>query len=490
MPAPIVTPNSDFLRQFRDRTRQHAECSDLDLRGSRRLGKTAISLPAPPLPLQILLGGPPGYRLHLYPELVQDATGQFGHRGDYLLVDPQTFFSEISGFIRIHPGDALTLGREDPLQQHLLHYPRGVDARHLRLKLTPNGLTLKNKSRAPTCVAPLTARDLSERMARWRWRGLERLGQLLGGPIEPLARADAAELIRQVNDLMAREPYRTLNDRGHPGGLLMLPHRPTPIVVGELRAQVDNLLVILTQNGFLDALAEGSAMLIILGSAVHSDRVAQAAEMDSSILMMDLIFRLKLRFPERVFYLRGRHDSFSEALNCGGLPQGSLWEDALHQARGPGYRDAMRTFYQRLPVIAATRHYLAAHGSPPIDARGLPSLVDLDPERAELMPSHPDFADHAPNRPSRRDLTRLFRRLGLADDATALMAGAATTWAAPPTDLLVAPRQPYRLYSGDARWVGLVTRVRKRLVSLVYPAEPVRRILKRRESATTGFEMR
>jgi hypothetical protein len=483
MSDPSLADQKGFLRHFSGLIRETDECADIDLRGSLRLGrKSTIRMPPPAFPLQILLGGAQGYRLHLYPELVIDTHGGLGHRGNYLLVDPQTYFSDISGFMRLHTGDSLTIGRNDPTQRLLLRYPRAVEQRHLRLKLSDKGLAIKNQSvAAGVCVAPLTAPDLTERMSRWRSRHLHRLARVLGGPIEPSTRADATDLIEQVVALIAREPYRALNHLGRPGGLLVLPHRTRPIFVGDLRARVDNLLVILTQNGFMDALEEGSATLIILGNAVHPDRPEQAAEMESSILMMDLIFRLKLRFPERIFYLRGHHDSFSEEISQAGLPQGSLWEDALHQARGPAYRDAMRRFYEGLPLVAATTSYLAAHGELPIESLGWRSLVDID--------RHPDIAARITrSRPAspqlddgyrRRELRRLFRRLGLLENAAVILGAGGESACGSRANAPDWPVQQHRLYSAGPDWVGTLTRAHRELLPLRYPVEPVTAVYNR-----------
>jgi hypothetical protein len=94
-----------FLRHFRSLIRKAEPCADLDLRGSLRLGTSTLRLPPPTLPLQILLGGEQGCRLHLYPELVLDADGRMRHRGSYLLIDPMTYFSDIGGFMRLGQGE-------------------------------------------------------------------------------------------------------------------------------------------------------------------------------------------------------------------------------------------------------------------------------------------------------------------------------------------------------------------------------------------------
>ncbi len=146
MPYPNGTSRLSFLQQFRDLIQDMEECEDRELRDSLRLDDTKIRVPVPVLPLQILLGGEDGYRLNLYPELVFDEHGRMQRTGDYLLFDPIEYFSGLSGFLRLTPGEAVTLGRDSPVQRLLLKYPKLVDARHLRLKLTPKGLALKNKS--------------------------------------------------------------------------------------------------------------------------------------------------------------------------------------------------------------------------------------------------------------------------------------------------------------------------------------------------------
>jgi hypothetical protein len=476
MPDTSQSTQHGFLRQFRGLLRSAEGCSDLDLRGSLRLGKATLRLPPPTVPLQLLLGGEEGYRLHLYPELALDPSGHLIHQGSYLLVDPLTYFSDISGFVRLCEGDSLMLGREDPLQRRLLRYPRTIATRHLRLKLSAAGLALKRQTgRAGACVAPLLDTDLTERMARWRMRQIEHLARVLGGPIEPLPRTAALEQIERIIALMEQEPYRALNHGGRPGGLLVLPDRASPIFVGDLRGRVDNLLVILTQNSVLQALEEGSATLIILGNAVHPAQPEQAAEMGSSMLMMDLIFRLKLRFPERVFYLRGYHDSFSADISHAGLPQGSLWEDAVHQARGPRYRDAMRRFYTQLPLVAVTTGYLAAAGDPPIGAHGWQSLVDIDrqPALADRIVRSDRSSDGTGREIRRRDLIRLFQQLGLSDRATCVL-GTAPKAARMAGD---APRQgalpQQRVFSADSDWVDALPRAHRRLLPLSYPTEPL-----------------
>ncbi|MBK1718589.1 metallophosphoesterase [Thiocystis violacea] len=476
MAQPKLVSRKSFLKRFRDLVQGMDACEDVDLRGSLRLTDEKIRIPPPALPLQILLGGEEGYRLHLYPELRFDPDGRLTHKGDYLFCDPGSYFHDISGFLRLGKGDSLTLGREDPMQRLWLRYPKAVDNQHLRLKLSHKGLAFRNKSsHAGACVAPLTSHELMERMARWRWKKLERLREVLGGPLEPPTRSEALDLIERVIALMRDEPYRVPNPNGRPSGLLALPERPRPIFVGDLHARIDNLLVVLTQNGFLESLVDGTGLLILLGDAVQPDVPGQEEEMDSSMLMMDLIFRLKLRFPERVFYLRGNHDSFSEEISKAGIPQGLLWEQALLDRRGPGYRDAMQTFYDQLPYVAASAGYLACHAGPPTGKMTWEGLVDIHrhPKLAHQLTHVRLRRSNLPNGYGPRDLARLRKRLGVKHDAPVIVGhtpapNQATYW-------MNAGGIPHHhvLHGAGLDWIGVIARADKHLIPLAYPTEPM-----------------
>ncbi|MBK1653597.1 metallophosphoesterase [Allochromatium vinosum] len=493
MAKPKRLARKSLLKRFRELLQGMDACEDVDLKDALRLGGDKIRVPAPALPLSIRLGGEDGYPLHLYPEPRFEEDGTLMYSGDYLLVDPDSYFQDISGFLRLDQGETLTLGRGDPLQRLLLRYPKSVAERHLRLKLSAKGLAFKNKSeQAGVCLAPLTQEGWIERLAQQRLRALDRLVEALGGPIEPLESSAALTLIDEVNALMRDEPYRVPNAQGRNSGLLALPDRPRPIFVGDLHARLDNLLVILTQGAFLDALIDGSALLILLGDAVQSDAPGQEAEMDSSMLMMDLIFRLKRRFPERVFYLRGNHDSFSDELSKSGVPQGLLWEQALIEGRGMRYRDAMQTFYDRLPYVAASSGYLACHAGPPLGKLSWEALVDIE--------RHPKLAHqltHVRLRQSGRangygygpgDLARLRKRLGVKREAPVIVGHT------PPrhtqTCWMNAGGIPnhHIVYGSHPDWIGVITRPEKRLVPLIYPSEPMLGVYNRRARAAQSSE--
>ncbi len=496
VPEPTSAPKG-FLKRFRSLLEDLEHCDEVDLLDALRLEDSKVRIPRPVVPVQLRLDGLGGgeedsYRLHLYPELVARAGGRMRPTGDSLLFEPTRYFSEISGFLRLSPGDSLTLGRDDRLQRVLLEYPKLVADRHLQLKLTDKGLALRNRSAGQgVCVAPLSSRAQIERIIHWRQGKLARLAEILDGPIAAPTKDAALDLLQRVIALLGQEPYREPDSRGAPGGLLLLPDRPIPIFVGDLHANIDNLLVILTQNGFLEGLETGEAMLILLGDAVHPDSRGKEDQMDSSMLMMDLIFQLKLRFPDRVFYLRGNHDSFAEDLSKGGVPQGLLWERALHDRRGPRYRRAMGEFYAALPHLALSRRYVACHAGPPTGKVTRAQLVDLAayPKLQHQLTHGRLRRPHSPTGYHRGDVHRLRRRLGLEPDAPLVVGHTPLSMDATCWPHAGGIRHHHVLFGAHPQWAGVITRVGKQLVPLRYPSEPLLRVFNQYLRTAEGLRL-
>jgi len=100
--------------------------------------------------------------------------------------------------------------------------------------------------------------------------------------------------------------------------------------------------------------------------------------------MMDLIFRMKLRFPDNVFYTIGNHDSFLHEIMKRGVPQGLLWEKHVLSSRGEEYKAGLELFYQQSPLLVVSRDFIACHAGPArrkvsrqilIDAHQFPDMV-------------------------------------------------------------------------------------------------------------------
>lgn len=305
-------------------------------------------------------------------------------RKNWIIHDQQSCTTrKISAFIRVKVGETLLLGRDNSEYCSLFHFDDSVASRHLSvtnrkgdLILTPFGTDKR------TSVVRLDNLDYRERLQRGRHKALLGLLSIYGGKIAPLAAGPALHTLQAVNALMAKESYREKNSSGNPGGLVELPARTTPVIVGDLHAQVDNLLKILSENCLLECLKMKTAALIFLGDAVHSENVGELDKFETSILIMDLIFKLKLRFPENVFYIRGNHDSFSPEIHKNGILQGALFRETLMTQRGNGYVQEMEIFYNQLPYCVCSDSFIACHAGPPRNSVKKDDIINIKPDEA------------------------------------------------------------------------------------------------------------
>ena len=451
---------------------------NLKLGDAYRLGSTKVRVPLDGMPIEITLGLN-DKKLHLYPETRLNERGQATRQGsNFVIIDPLSHPGQIGGFLRLTPKSWLSLGSGDVLQQAIFQYPAAVDEEHLVVIHGRDALVFRNLSDLGAAIGP------AFRETRWipenRFR---RLREIFGGPLELLPKEDALGLIEEVNRLLQHESYRPRDHRGMPGGLLMLPRKLTPILVADLHAQIDNLLTVLSQNAFLDAIEEGTAALVILGDAVHSEVDGQLREMGSSMLLMDLIFRLKLRFPEQVFYVRGNHDSFSEDMSKDGIPQGLLWAKELADRRGTVYLKAMEEFYRRLPYVVASQDFIACHAAAPTTRVSKEMLVNIH-RHPSLILELINNRLRRPNRPQGygRSDVKHFRRALQLDKDTPFIVGhtpldrEGTLWLN-----VDGISNHHVLFSANPQEVGVFTRVDDLMVPLVYPVDALTPIINRLE---------
>jgi hypothetical protein len=436
-----------------------------------RLSGRPLRVPYQGLPYAVELGRA---RLHIYPELPllgPDPAGVPRFR----LFDPERYLTGMAPFLSLGPGESLTIDRSDPAQRHLFAHPRDAFRRHLQVVHEGHALTFRDPiSELGTYVTLLRDEASAGRLVNRRRVALERLQALYGdldaGPLPP---AEALDRLQAVNALMAREPYRAAGDDGAPGALLEPPRDLTPIIVGDLHGQYDNLLKVLTEGRVLDLLESGRAYLLLLGDAVHCELDGRLEEMDSSLFTLDLILTLKRHFPGQVFYLLGNHDGFSEAISKGGVSQGLLWRRHVLATRGEDYLSALKAFYRRLPVVATDGSFVACHAGPPRRAvdrgdlrnlRGHPDLLYKLITVRRRSPRHP--AGYTAG-----DVRRLRRGLGLPKEAPLVVSHYpqdpdATVWldAGDIADHHV-------VYSARPAHLAVLTRVDGELVPLQYRGE-------------------
>ena len=320
--------------------------------------------------------------VHLQPD---PRLGADGSAYDFILFDPQRYGHGIAHLQRLTPNTTLEIDSGVAYQQYVFSSPKEAFRRHFSVSYDGDALVFRDPvSELGSYVTLIDHQPRQAQLASQRVQSLLQIKEIFGGPLQPLPVESALQTITAVNQLLGHDAWREQDGFGNPGGVVALPEQLIPIVVGDLHAEVDNLLKILSENAFLEGLQQGTAALVILGDAVHSERPECAELMDTSLLMMDLIFKLKLRFPNQVFYTIGNHDSFSHDLMKLNVPQGLLWEKHVVKTRGEAYRAALELFYRQSPLAVVTPDFIACHAGPMrskcspemlINARQFPDFV-------------------------------------------------------------------------------------------------------------------
>ncbi|HEB69921.1 MAG TPA: serine/threonine protein phosphatase [Desulfobulbus sp.] len=427
-------------------------------------------------PLELKLGK---QRLRFYPEI------PFGIRKkhlrkNWLITAPSTYGSNLCGFARISVGDTVMIGRANKEYKNLFNFQKSVAKRHVSITNERGDLIITPlDDRRRVEIIRIVDRDRQERITTRRHEALRQIRLLYGGPITVLPKDTALDLLQSVNDILQQEPYRPKDDSGYPGGLVELPENIAPIIVGDLHGQVNNLLKILSENKFLDGIESESACLIILGDAVHSELPDQMEQMESSILIMDLILSLKKRFPANVFYLRGNHDSFDPGICKNGICQGSLLRRRLVELRGNEYVSAMERFYDLLPLVIKSDDFVACHAGPPRKKTSRSKLINIR--------SFPETAQDITN--SRLKRSNYFAGYGKADvkrfrkslnlpKRTPFIVGHTPLHSSGSVWCDVGEIKNHHIvYSGRPEGPSLFVEIDNRIIPISYPAEPLINII-------------
>jgi hypothetical protein len=440
------------------------------------LGRKKARISGQILPLQLVIGEN-RKKLHILPETLMLEGGALKETGNFILFDPESKTKGARCFLRLSPGQIVTIGRESKEQVTLLGLDEKIAKRHLTIKVFDEELVFNNHHPDnPIEFSPIDPDSVGRPVAR-RIECLRRLSKILGAPIDPINADAALKLLEKTNALLEKESHRPTDRRGMPGGLVSLPDKMMPILIGDLHTRIDNLLVVLVQDGVLDGLEEGRIALVLLGDAVHPEE-DDLEEMESSAIIMDLIFRLKLRFPEQVFYLRGNHDGFSEEIKKGSVAQGTLWKRYLKQERGKKYRKEMERFYDLLPYVICSAKFLACHAGAPMSKVDRDSIIDVrqyaNLER-ELTESRLQTSKNQGGY-NKTDVKRFRKGMGIDDKAPFIvghtpMSADDTLW------LNIGEIAGHHVvYSAGRKWTGAIARIGDCMVPLRFPTEPLTKL--------------
>ncbi|MDJ0872309.1 MAG: metallophosphoesterase [Gammaproteobacteria bacterium] len=443
-----------------------------------RLSGRGIRVPFHGYPFEVQMGE---QLLDIYPDIPLRQRQRRDHH-DFILFDPKRYFHGIGHALRLRPGEKLSISHRIWDQRHVFTHPREAFRRYLQVAHEGDSLIFWDSiSELGTYLSLIADEQGVSRLSRRRQGALEHLRQDLGAAVTLLPPDEALDLLCRVNRLLVDDPYRPRDDEGNAGALLELPDHLIPVLLGDLHAQVDNLLTVLTENGYLEAMSAGRAVLVILGDAVHPEEPDEAEFMDSSLMLMDIIFHLKLRFPSQVFFVLGNHDSFDRDVMKHGVLQGAVWERRVMELRGRRYRDELARFYRQSPLVVKSAGFIACHAAPArrklsrdsvVSAWHFPDLVrDLTRGRLKSLAFPAGY--------TRADVRR-FRNSLKANRECAFIVGHyprsenETVW-------LNVGKIPghHVLYSARPDQVAVMTRFDGEMVPQIYPVEPMSELLSR-----------
>jgi predicted phosphodiesterase len=386
----------------------------------------------------------------------------------------------IHGFARIKVGETVLIGHDNHQYDEIFHFADCVSNRHLTVTNFKGDLVIKPQNpKTAIQIVRSGDQDIRERLGTNRYNAITGIRNIYGNELVLLSPHEALATIKDVNAILEHEAYRKVLDSGLPGALLEIPDNQTLLIAGDLHARVDNFLKILSENCLLAHLAVGSACLVLLGDAVHSEVPEEMEDMDSSILMMDLIFKMKSQFPENFFYILGNHDSFDVEISKNGVSQGVLMRKRLQELRGDEYVQEMQKFYDLLPIVMKTKSCVACHAAPPRKEIARTEIINLRnyPKICTEILTNRLKRSHYLAGYDKADVKRFRRSLGLSKKAPFVVGHT--------------PLDPFNsfwknagnikghhiIYSGHLDGPSLYMQIRKKMIPLSYPAEPLLKII-------------
>lgn len=421
-------------------------------------------------------------QLHFHPEIPLGVKKKHIKK-NWLIFSPLACsVKNIVGFARLCVGESVIIGRENSLYTQLFDLDTSVSGRHVQITNRNGDLVISPlTSDRKLSIIRIDDQDNRERIEAHRYEAFVGIQSIYGGPIDPLPPAPALALLRQINKVVSNDTFALKSKIDCAGGIIRLPDYLTPIIIGDLHGQVDNFLKILTENYLLECLYANTACLVILGDAVHSEISGEMEDMESSIVMMDLLFKLKLHFPDNIFYLRGNHDSFDPDLSKNGVSQGLIMQQFLLQKRGAEYISEMKKLYAILPYIAKNSSFYCCHAAPPMKKSTIEELVNIHerPDLIKAITTNRVKRPHALNGYNKKDVRRFRKTLEMPKGSPFIVGHTPMDPFGSYWTNVGNIKNHHIIYSGHQEGSVALLIAGKQPVPLQFPAEPTTKVIEK-----------
>jgi hypothetical protein len=184
-------------------------------------------------------------------------------------------------------------------------------------------------------------------------------------------------LVSEATKIIRNSKFRPKCGIGKPGGLLEIPPELKPVIVGDLHTNFENLKSIIKHDDNIEKLKAGELALILLGDIIHDDQTGQMKDMKSSLEAFEYVLGLIVAYPDRVFYIRGNHDTFDDRLAKSGILQGVECRDYFEKIRGEKFVSLVEKLFSILPQFGIGDGYVVTHGGPPRGGTSRKQLIHL-----------------------------------------------------------------------------------------------------------------
>lgn len=204
------------------------------------------------------------------------------------------------------------------------------------------------------------------------------------------------KLLHQVNNTLSHEDIsiRPRDTNGYCGGVVKLKNNIKTIIVSDLHARVDfikNLLDFkIDEVTVLEQLLLDNIQIVCVGDGFHSEGRAKerwllaseeftngfqnhknmSEEMIENFNLMELIFLLKVTFPENFHFLKGNHENILNENVEGNVPFGKFAKEGLmvktyiQKFYPKELIHELYVFEKKLPILAVGDNFLISHSEP------------------------------------------------------------------------------------------------------------------------------
>ncbi len=224
------------------------------------------------------------------------------------------------------------------------------------------------------------------------WRVLHRLhyGQSLPD------RGDLSVILETAIETLASENplIRPRDSHNRPGGLVLLPHDRTTIIVPDLHARTGFIMTLMDMefNGHrvIDSLFAQRLQIVCVGDGLHSEargadrwyralleyetgfrqHGAMDEEMKEGLSLMAMIMLLKTAVPDSFHFLKGNHENVANSNEAGNLSfykfamEGQMVRDWFSMFMGWDMLMKWADFESSLPLLAVGDRFMISHAEP------------------------------------------------------------------------------------------------------------------------------